>query len=91
MSKRERRESKFYIEQDSVLISKRDKIRKYLHMWNVFPQSSTYIKIMGQKYNGEKDARLNDADVEVLNTGIDKVKKALDEFKQELNNGMDKS
>ena len=89
MSKK-RRGSKYYITQTPELIKARDKVRKYLYMRHVFPVMSTYIKIMGQKYNGETNALLNDRDREVLNEGIDNVTGLLADFKRELNNGMDK-
>ncbi len=53
----------------------------------MFPNKSTYLKICGVRYNGERNAKLNDKDLDVLNAGIDTVIEGLKEFKQELNNG----
>lgn len=85
MTKRTRRDAIFYVEQTEGIMKARDKVKKYIRMSEMFPNKSTYLKICGVRYNGERNAKLNDKDLEVLNAGIDTVIEGLKEFKHELN------
>lgn len=85
MTKRTRRDAVFYVDQTDDIIKARDKVKKYIRMSEMFQNKSTYLKICGVKYNGERNAKLNDKDLEVLNAGIDTVIEGLKDFKQELN------
>ncbi len=87
MTKRTRRDAVFYVEQTEGMMKARDKVKKYIRMSEMFKNKSTYLKICGVRYNGERNAKLNDKDLEVLNAGIDTVIEGLKEFKQELNDG----
>lgn len=85
MTKRTRRDAVFYVEQTDGIMKARDKVKKYIRMSEMFPNKSTYLKICGVRYNGERNAKLNDKDLEVLNAGIDTVIEGLYDFKYELN------
>ena len=84
MTQKTRHAPKFYIEQGEEIVKARDRVKKYLRLASVIPNRGTYMKICGVEYNGERNAKLNDKDLEVLNHGIDTVIEGLKEFKQAL-------
>ena len=84
MTQKTRHAPKFYIEQGEEIVKARDKVKKYLRLASVIPNRGTYMKICGVEYNGGRNAKLNDNDLEIIHDGIDKVMEGLKEFKQAL-------
>jgi hypothetical protein len=53
-------------------------------MSNVFKNRQTYMKLMGQKVNGVKNAKLQPWEVEQVEKALCYVEQVIDEFRDEL-------
>lgn len=71
--------------QDDKFLKKRAKIRRFLTMSELNIKRSTYMKLMSQKVNGVKDGVLQDWEVNDINNSLDEVIKAIQDFKDNLN------
>ena len=70
--------------QDKNFIEKRDKLRHFLQMKRVCGNNQLYMKMIGQKVNGNVNATLTAWEVDQLRKDLDELELVIDEFKQQL-------
>jgi len=70
--------------QDKNFIEKRDKLRHFLQMKRFCSNNQLYMKMIGQKVNGNVNATLTAWEVEQLRKDLDELELVIDEFKQIL-------
>ena len=71
-------------EQSESFKTQRDKIRQYLVMSKLGLKYQTYNKLMGQKVNGLKNAKLRPWEVEDVEKALCIVEQSIHEFRNEL-------
>ena len=72
------------MEQTKEFQEKRDQLRSNIIMSNVFKNRQTYMKLMGQKVNGVKNAKLQPWEVEQVEKALCYVEMVINEFRDEL-------
>jgi hypothetical protein len=72
------------MEQTKEFQEKRDELRKVLTMSFVIENRQTYMKLMGQKVNGIKNAKLQPWEVGEVEKALCYVEQVIHEFRNEL-------
>lgn len=72
------------MEQTKEFQEKRDQLRSNIIMSNVFKNRQTYMKLMGQKVNGVKNAKLQPWEVEQVEKALCYVEQVIHQFMDEL-------
>jgi hypothetical protein len=72
------------MEQTKEFQEKRDQLRSNIIMSNVFKNRQTYMKLMGQKVNGVKNAKLQPWEVEQVEKALCYVEQVIHQFRDEL-------
>jgi len=72
------------MEQTKEFQQKRDQLRSNIIMSNVFKNRQTYMKLMGQKVNGVKNAKLQPWEVEQVEKALCYVEQVIQTFRDEL-------
>ena len=73
------------MKQGDKFIEKRDNLRRYLKLNQVFANTQIRTKIYGQKVNGVQDVALTDNENDVAWNDLSTLEKAITDFKMELN------
>lgn len=72
------------MKQDERFIEKRDHLRKFLKLNQVFGNIQLRTKVYGQKVNGVPDLALSDREKELAKEDLNTLESAIMEFKKEL-------
>jgi len=72
------------MEQTKEFQEKRDQLRSNIIMSNVFKNRQTYMKLMGQKVNGVKNAKLQPWEIEQVEKALCYVEMVISQFRDEL-------
>jgi hypothetical protein len=72
------------MKQEAKFIEKRDNLRKYLKLTQVFANTQLRTKIYGQKVNGAENVALTDTEIKLCKQDLEALDVAITEFKKEL-------
>ena len=70
--------------QSESFIEKRDNLRKYLKLNQVFANTQIRTKLYGQSVNGVKNVALAEKEIRLCNNDLETLERAIFDFKNEL-------